>query len=232
MIDRAGIAMSLLVAVSATAGAQPEQQQALIRQALDSAYGYGTCLVYVELRGWQQTEWPEGEAAVNAALVERILPRYTQDAAVLKRDPIELANEYANLCRQTQQQYFDFDGQLAENSADAPEVAQQKVNMRQTMSAARFVGQCQIASAIYFGTLETRKEDHEHLGRFMTAKIYSQDPKYLPYPKVDLGVSSPADVDRMVAESTANAEGQRAYWADCDAVTAKLQQVTQQLNGP
>jgi hypothetical protein len=246
MVGKRALAAVLLAAGSVPLIAQSQEsapsspqgqpdQTALIRRALDSAYGYGMCTVYVDLRGWQQSDWPEGEATVRTTLREKILPRYTNDPAVLQKDPLELDTEYLNLCQQTQLQYFAFGDQLAANAADAAEVARQKIDMQQMMSAAQFLGQCQIASAIYLGTIDTNANtftpEHEPLRKFMTAKIYSQDKKYLPYPASPGDGSSPA-VEATLAEFRANEEGERTYWADCDAVGAKLQQITQQLGGP
>jgi hypothetical protein len=211
-MTRRGIAFGLIMAAAALpavsawaadAPAVPEQKRQL-QQAYQGFYADGVCSVYVDLGAWQVSNWPEGRPVVLQFLRDQILPRFATDPAAFKdKTPDEIESEYLQFCTQTGFQVLQSLTSLSRlPAAEAARASQ----LRDAMLAAKFLGQCQTASALY---LQGPEEHKNTLEKFVVAEVYAKDAGYR-------------------REAIDDEKGTQ-YWSDCDAAEARFKDIFEPL---
>ncbi len=166
-------AMALLTAVPAIAADTPEvaEQKRQMSQTYHGFHAHGNCRVFADVGVWQKANWPEGKPVVQQFLQEKILPRYMADPAAMKdKTPDALMLEYLRFCNQTGSEAEQILSKL--ESADAGDEAKP---LRDSMLAARFLGECQTASEVY---LKGNPEHKDPIRRLVFNEVYAKDPKY------------------------------------------------------
>jgi hypothetical protein len=228
------IAAALLPVVSAWAADPPElaARKRELSQAYFVSHANGLCDVYGSLTDWQEANWPEGKPVVAQFLNDKLLPRLTSDpAAVQDMTADQKAAGFLLLCNQAGEQSLQVLQNLESvNGAESnppPTAAEteQRQQLRASLLAATFLGQCQAASALYF---DAKQENKEKLDHFVKNEIYAKDPKYRQA-EIDHDEMLTGDISAELAKIKANKEKETQYWRDCDMVTAKFNEISEQL---
>jgi hypothetical protein len=217
---------ALLPAPPVQAADTPEvaEQKRQYAQAYNSFYTLGSCGVFVDLQQWQLANWPEGRSVVQQFLQEKILPRYMADPAAIKdKTPDAIELDFLNFCMQISS---DGNGILDNlKSAEAAGQAEQAKQMRASLRAAEFLGECKTASAFYLGP---GLENQDKRRQFVHDEVYAKDDKYRQT-RLDKKVFEDGDVAAILANGKANDEREIQYWRDCDMVDAKFVEIFDQL---
>lgn len=241
---RATIALATLLVVvmlpviPAAAADSPEmaQRKREMTMAYQVFHTHGICGVYVDVKLWQEADWPDGRPAVVQFLHEKVLPRFSQDpAALANKTTAELELEFLRFCTQIGDQFMQVLNSLqllASGAADGPQPtaaeAAQKEQLRDSLRGAEFLGQCQATSALY---LETKPEYRDQLEKFVIAEVFAKDPKYR-HEAIDLdilGNSGKGDLMAEVKKLGVNEDKKLQYARDCDTIEAKFNEIFEQL---